>query len=546
VTIVQSAPAPYTSVGRRRDAIFLMVLALASVLSVAAFLAVYNNGHVLAYNDAISHQMIARRVVASNTPDAAQLGSVWLPLTHVLMLPLVVNDFMYYSGIAGALISMLSFVASVGFAYKILHRLTGSRAAGVVAATVFAVNANILYMQSTPMTELPLYASLFALVYFLQKWADDKRYQYLVAAAASAFASTLIRYESWPILLVLTVVVFITAFRERLHGISGKQRVGRTMDLMIAFGTLAFVGILFWGFWNRILFGSWTAFQGGDYAKPALWLTNSEPAIGDLALSIKTFYYATIENVPWPVLLAALIGLVAFFLIEVVNGKFHSRSLIVPSLLVIVPFFIIAIYKGQRPLHVLQTHNSLYNVRFGLIMVVLAALFAGYAVALFRKFKLVQIGMAALVAVLAIGTTVNDITTNHVVTLNDPVAALKEDRAVWAQDVINGYKPIYDADPGSGDVLIETFGNERLAFSTVPSDKMVYEGTNRDDRWKSALANPAAANIQWIVMRCIPGYRDRVCDALEGNPGALAPYDLVFTYTTGTQPAGYKIYKKVR
>jgi len=35
----------------------------------------------LAYGDAISHMMIARRVVAGRTPGLAQLGTTWLPST---------------------------------------------------------------------------------------------------------------------------------------------------------------------------------------------------------------------------------------------------------------------------------------------------------------------------------------------------------------------------------------------------------------------------------------------------------------------------------
>lgn len=537
MTIVQSAP---TLIGsedrRRRDITLWVVLGLATLLSVAAFVVAYNNGHVLAYNDAISHQMIARRVIESNNPGAAQLGSVWPPLTHVFMLPLISFDYLYYSGIAGAVISMLAFVACIGFLYKTLHRLTGSRVSGVVAAAVFAANANVLYMQSTPMTELPLYAAILAMVYYLHVWADEKKYQFLVAAGVSALAATLIRYESWPILGVLTGVVFITAWRERLHGVAGKQRRGRTMDLMIPFLFAAFAGIGFWFLWNKILFGSFTAFQGGEYAKPALWLTNSEPAIDNLGLSIKTFYYATIENVPWLLLIVAAIGLYAFVWIEMIKGRLHGRSLIAPSLLVIVPFFIYAIYAGQRPLHVLQINDSLYNVRFGLVMVIPAALFAGYAVALLRKFGMWKLIVATLVIALAGYTTVSDIRNNHVVTLNDPVAALKEDRAVWAQEVIDDFKPLYD----DGDVLVETFGNERLVFFTVPSTSMVYEGTNKGERWKKSLANPAGNNIQWIIMRCIPGYRDKVCNALEGNPAALSGYQLVLTHK-----AGYKIYKRV-
>jgi len=540
VTITQNTPVYYEGgIRRRRDTVLWTVLGLATILSVVAFLAVYDNGQVLAYKDAISHQMIARRVTESVNPGVAQLGSVWLPLTHILMLPLIAFDTLYYSGIAGAVISMLSFVACVGFAYKILHRLTGSKVAGVAAASVFGINANILYMQSTPMTELPLYAALLAVVYFLQMWADEKKYQFLVAGAFSALAATLVRYESWPILLIVSVTVAITAWRERLHGVAGRQRWGRTMDLMIPYIIAAFTGIGGWFLWNKILFGSSTAFMDGEYAKPSLWLTNSEPAIGNWGLSFKTFWYATIENVPWPLLILAAIGFYAFVVIEMVKGKLHGRSLIVPSLLSVIPFFVYAIESGQRPLHVLQVNGSLYNVRFGLIMVIPVALFAGYAVGWLRKFRLVKIVALAVVFGLAVATTVSAIRHDDVVTVNEAVAGLKGERDIEGQKVIDNFKPMYDG----GDVLVETFGNERPVFFTVPSQNMIYEGTNKNDRWKKSLADPAGNNIRWIIMRCIPDFRDKVCNTLENAP-VLAAYQLVYRQPTGDNPNGYMIYKR--
>lgn len=545
MTITQATPAHYLRGSRRRRDITLwVVVALATLLSVAAFVVAYKNGHVLAYKDAISHQLIARRTILGTQPGAAQLGSVWLVLTHVLMLPLVAFDFLYYSGIAGAVISMLSFVAGVGFAYKILHRLTGSRTSGVVAAAIFALNINNLYMQATPMTELPLYATLLAAAYFLQVWVDEKKYQYLVAAAVSLLLATQIRYEAWVILVVLTVVVLITAWRERLHGVAGKQRIGRMLDLTITFALAAFAGIAAWLVWNQVLFGDALGFLRGEYAKPSLWLTDgSEPGIGNFVVSVKTFWYAMTEMVPWPLLIVAAVGLIAFYMIEGIKGKFHGRSLIVPSFLWIFPFFVYSIYAGQRPLHVEQISNSLYNVRFGLIMVIPAALFAGYAVSVFRKFVVVKIVVAALVIGLASGLAVTDLRTNNVVTLNEAIAGLKGERDVEAQVVIDNFKPMYDG----GDVLVETFGNERLVFFAVPSQHMVYEGTNKNERWKKALVNPAGNNIRWIVMRCIPGFRDKVCDAMEGNPAALTGYDLTYQYdiTSGSGQGGYyKIYKK--
>ena len=58
-----------------------------SLISIVSFLVFYSNGLGLAYNDARSHLDIGRRVVEGLKPGLAQLGSVWLPLPHILMIP---------------------------------------------------------------------------------------------------------------------------------------------------------------------------------------------------------------------------------------------------------------------------------------------------------------------------------------------------------------------------------------------------------------------------------------------------------------------------
>ena len=65
-----------------------------SLISVYAFTVYLLNGLGLSYNDARSHLDIGRRVVEGLKPGVAQLGSVWLPLPHLLMISTVWNDFM--------------------------------------------------------------------------------------------------------------------------------------------------------------------------------------------------------------------------------------------------------------------------------------------------------------------------------------------------------------------------------------------------------------------------------------------------------------------
>jgi hypothetical protein len=72
----------------------LLVLFL-SLISIFSFYFYFNNGLGLSYNDARSHLDIGRRVVEGLKPGFAQLGSVWLPLPHILMVPTIWNDFMW-------------------------------------------------------------------------------------------------------------------------------------------------------------------------------------------------------------------------------------------------------------------------------------------------------------------------------------------------------------------------------------------------------------------------------------------------------------------
>ena len=91
-------------------------------------------GAVLLYKDSISHLEIARRVLDSTSPGLAQLGAVWLPLPHLVMLPLVWDNTLYYDGFAGTITSMIAFVAMEVLMYRLVADLTGRKFAGIVAA----------------------------------------------------------------------------------------------------------------------------------------------------------------------------------------------------------------------------------------------------------------------------------------------------------------------------------------------------------------------------------------------------------------------------
>src|SRR5437879_9858317 len=86
---------------------------LAVCVSVFSFLFYFRRGEVLLYGDAVAHINIARRIFDSKTPGLLQLGTVWLPLPHLLMMPFLMSDKMWQNGSGGSLPSLAAYVMGV-------------------------------------------------------------------------------------------------------------------------------------------------------------------------------------------------------------------------------------------------------------------------------------------------------------------------------------------------------------------------------------------------------------------------------------------------
>jgi hypothetical protein len=533
------APASIPAARRTRDRAVPIVALFALAVSVYAYVVTVMHHGVLTYKDALSHLEIARRVLDNpSTSHFGQLGTVWLPLPHILMLPLVWITPLYKNGFAGAVVSMISFVITTVLLYKIVYRFTGSRFGGVVAAGIFAGNINMLYMQSTPMTEALLFCTMLTAIYLVQRWAETGRYQYLVGAGCASIAAILSRYESWPIIFCLGFVVIAIAWQQRPSGITLGQLRGRTTDRLLAFGALAGAALMAWMLWGWLIDGSPLAFQDGEYAKPSLWVGSGELAIGHWWISIKTYWFAIMDNVSWPIMLAAGIGLMVFGLCEFRSKRSFTRALPVLSLLVVAPFFVYCLYSGQRPLHVTQvTPDAMnYNVRFGLFMLLPCAIFGGYLVGrlIAVRTKIVRgagytLGLLGLLGILTL--TAQAYRGNSVATYNEPKADLKT-ASVVDQRAVSAYM---DSHYRGGRELMESFGNEVVVFYGVDPSNLIYEGSYQ--LWDTALANPAGNQITWILARGGSG-PDKVYKTLTASK--LAAYDKVFT----TQDGNYTVYRR--
>src|ERR1700749_4863398 len=92
-----------------RDASIVALLSI--VLTLAAFAFCVRHQLLLLYGDSVAHLHIARRIFDSRSPGFRQLGSVWLPLSHLLLVPLVQKMSWWQSGVPAASPSMGGFVA---------------------------------------------------------------------------------------------------------------------------------------------------------------------------------------------------------------------------------------------------------------------------------------------------------------------------------------------------------------------------------------------------------------------------------------------------
>lgn len=497
---------------RLRDPLLLAVLGVATAVSVGAYAWAAASGTTLDYLDSMSHLLIAERLLEASTPGAGQLGGVWLPLPHLLAAPFAVYQPLMRSGFGGSVLSMVSYVVTTGCLYRAALGLTDRRVAGLAAVLVFATNPNVLYMQSTPMTELPLLAGASAAVASIVSWCRTDDHRHLLRAALATVVTTLVRYEGWVLLAALLLIVGWQSWR-RHRAADRRQRWYRTRADLVLYGLLSSSGVVGWLVWNAVIFGDPLNFLRGEFAKSQLWVSPGEPAVGDWGVAAATYLWALFDVIGPVVLAAALLGLACCAW----RTRLRSEAAAPVAMLVFLPFYVYALYSGKRPLHVEQLNGDLYNVRFALVMVVPVALLVGYlAAAVHRRFApwgvLAGVGISSVV-----------LTTGGITTLQEP-QAFRTSRlertstagATWLRDH-------YD----HGRVLMQSWGNETISFeSRIPLRNVIYEGSYK--QWEPALSDPAAHGIRWIHLAHARGVPDEVWSRFHGSRTLEASYVLVY------------------
>src|SRR3954464_6551403 len=106
-----NSPASRAAADRGRSSARSAATAFVLLAIYGAFAAwfLWSRGYSYYFGDAEAHLNIARRIFDSRTPGPEQIGTVWLPLPHVLLALFAHSGYLWTSGLAGVIPSVLCF-----------------------------------------------------------------------------------------------------------------------------------------------------------------------------------------------------------------------------------------------------------------------------------------------------------------------------------------------------------------------------------------------------------------------------------------------------
>ena len=536
---------------------------LATCVSVLSFLFYYQRGEVLLYGDAIAHIHIARRVFDSKTPGLLQLGTVWLPLPHLLMIPFLISMKMWRTGAGGSIPSMAGYVFGVVGIFRLTRNALSAEArtdrlaslAAWFAAAIYAANPNLIYLQSTAMGE-SVYLAFFiwSVAYFTD--AVRGHTEVLTKCALCLAGACLTRYDGWFLAAAIAAVVIFDAFRSeswfQFKGVAGgvlrspeggraalQGRVNRSEKKVasaprvqrVKFVLIAAAAPALWLAYNGIVYRNPLEFANGPYSAKAIEKRTQSPGnpghpgSGNLAVSELYFLKAAQNNVAenqwlqraWILLLFLAIAASLILWRQQITETFSPGPLL--FLLIPVPFYALSIAYGGVPIFIPQwwpfTH---YNTRYGLQLLPafsLALAVLVYAIVRSRwEARLRFAGAFVLMAFVAASYT--SVWRSGPITLQEAQInmrtrnQLQRELAVWLEHL------------PANTTLLMYLGDHVGAVQRagVPLSRTINEGNHRvwkqptdpEGLWERALANPSQ-------------YADYVL-AFEGDPVWQAVHDL--------------------
>jgi hypothetical protein len=509
-----------------------VVRLVAMMLTMAALVYYASHGYLLLYGDAVAHLHIARRVFDSLNPGFRQLGSVWLPLPHLLLIPFVQKMSWWQNGMAGAVPSMISYVAGCVGIYRLARNWMPASIAAL-AAMFYGLNPGLLYFSTTAMTEPLFLAEMIWAAVLLVEFAKSIRENsgtrsanLLLMLGWVLVAAIYTRYDGW----IYAAAAWLSA--TILLASDWDLRAKRT-GAWVLLTAMLMTAPLLWMAYNAKQFHDPLDFLRGPYSAKAIALRTTRPGSspypGFHRMGVAALYFMKAAELgavwPWCARLLLLLAAAGTW----VAIRASMSSWITLLLWLPLPFYAYSIAYGSVPIFIpVWTPFSWYNTRYGMEMLPAFALFIAFLFfAVSRIRPAFAVWVPGIVSVLIVANS----------------AALFHARPLVFQEALANARTripfehalaikLDDIPPGERILMYTSAHIGALQQAGIPLKDTINEGDWL--QWQHAMDAPAAA-APWII--AIDG--DAVADAIKQNPANL---DLL-SVTCGLDQGCARIYR---
>ena len=373
---------------------------------------------------------------------------------------------------------------------------------------VFVLNYNLLYFQTTSMTEQIYITFLICSFYSLLLWANDKKLKHLIYSSLFISLSVGTRYDAWPVAIVSIVMVFVISLLEK----------NKPIKHALIFGFLPVFLIIIWFWYNWLYYGDALEFSRGKFStlyqlkyyedNGRLLTKNNFLLSAKVYISSVLLYSGNLYTV------MAVFGLIIYAF----KNKFTTKSFPLYVLWVALPTTLILLYKGQLIIELPNSEPAGYfNSRYGLYLFPAIAIFAGISVTYLLKYTNKKI----LIYLLVIGLLVQQLTFFYNFPYSIPSLAEakysyskpSEDLSICLKENYKGGKILYDnlifaIHPWTGINLVD-----RITFHTY-------------EIGEKAMNNPSQY-VNWILIyKEAPN--DKIYEAVKDNPDFINNFELNF------------------
>src|SRR5580658_579972 len=492
----------------------------------------WRNHALLNYGDAVAHLHIARHVFDCRFHSIGEFGSVWLPLPHILMLPFVQVYAWWANGVAGLIPSALAYLAGCVGLYRIARRWL-EPAAAALALAFFALNPNLLYLQTTAMTEPLFLCEMIWIVAWLVEWRDAldedekraARLELLILLALVAAVFT--RYDGWIIALLAWTSMGVT----RLRNCVPLKRRFWIKSAVLAAAPAA------WFLYNATQFGDWLDFARGPFSALAIEMRTAAPGFpphpGWHNPWVSYLFFIKVAEMDTLVAWRAVLLVLSVIGTTFACATFRRPAFMWTLLLWIpVPFYAYSVAFGSVPIFIpVWWPHSYYNTRYGMELLPAIALGLGFiaqfAVVAVREFKPERERAAiATLAALIVFNTFGLIYKGPLVYIEGTKNI--EARRPFDENIPPVMRQLLSQRPGAPVLMNSSVYPELIAFSGIPLAQTI----NESDQYiyRNALARPAESVA---VVLAFEG--DEIDRAVKAHPEGLVA---VAQFAAEGQPTG--------